>query len=183
MRPTAYGVIKVLFILTVFAAATGALLMVGSGVSPIYVLISFTTLEGPPTQSAVLALAGAFFLSLSGMLMISLLVSYVLTLKTTEDLYRKLEGLESQVRITTLDSLEEVRRSLEGSVAEVRRQLDNRIVEGVKTVNQALEGSVKELLKVMEEAVVTFDQLLKIRVEELKKLLEERVVSYADRAQ
>ena len=182
-RPTARGVLRALLVLTVFTATLGSLLIASSGENLLYALISFTTLESPPIESRVLAPLGAFFLALSGMLMISLIVSYTLTLKTTEDLYRKLEGLESQVRTITIDSLEEVRRSLEASISEARCQLDARIEEGIKNVNQVLEDSVKGLFKVADEALVAMDQLIKMRVEELKSLPKGGVDEYAGRDQ
>ncbi|RLF12066.1 MAG: hypothetical protein DRJ98_01815 [Thermoprotei archaeon] len=106
------------------------------------------------------------------MLMISTIVSYTLTLKTTEDLNRKLEGLEAEVRNINLAALEEAARSLEAAVKEAKENVDERIEEGITNLSKSHEEGVKVILKMLEEALVAFDELLKTRTEELKKILQ-----------
>ncbi len=171
IKTTAPGILRALFVTTVSTAFVGLALMIISGENPLYVLISFTTLESPPLSS-VLASLGAFFLALSGMLMISTIVSYTLTLKTTEDLNRKLEGLEAEVRNINLAALEEAARSLEAAVKEAKENVDERIEEGITNLSKSHEEGVKVILKMLEEALVAFDELLKTRTEELKKILQ-----------
>ena len=172
IRTTAIGVLKALVSVTVITALLGLALILSSGENPIYVLISFTTLESPPITS-MLASLGAFFLALSGMLMISTIVSYTLTLKTTEDLSRKLEGLEAEVRNISLAALEEAAERIEEAVREAKGHLDRRIEEGVLSLGKSFEDGIKGVIRMLEEELVAIDELIKARVEELKRALKE----------
>ncbi len=172
IKTTAIGVLKVLLSITVATALIGLALMISSGENPLYVLISFTTLESPPVSSHLASL-GAFFLALSGMLMISTIVSYTLALKTTEDLSRKLEGLEAEVRNINIAALEEAAERIEEAVKEAKGHLDKRIEEGILSLGKSLEESTKGVLRMLEEALVAIDELVEARVEELKKTLKE----------
>ena len=172
IRATAIGVLRALVSVTVITALLGLALILSSGESPIYALISFTTLESPPITS-MLASLGAFFLALSGMLMISTIVSYTLTLKTTEDLSRKLEGLEAEVRDISIAALEEAAERIEEAVREAKGHLDRRIEEGVLSLSKSFEDGIRGVVRMLEEELAAIDELIKARVEELKRSLKE----------